>query len=391
MFTNVCSALKKGRIFNLNSFSKFNKLYILSSNTFNRYYSSAASEDAYDPVQLPDHGGGYLQTGHRDAAAKTNQRILVTGAIGQLGSAIIKELSEIYGKENVIASDVKRPTFRLPNPFIYLDVLNTDQLARVVLEYQIDTIIHFAAMLSALGERSPQLALKLNARGIENVLEAARINNLKIFAPSSIAVYGPTTPRDFTPDETIMRPTTIYGVTKVYLELLGEYYHKRFGVDFRSLRYPGIISSDVLPGGGTTDYAVEIYRVALLENHYKCFLRPDTILPMMHMNDCVKATLMFMHADDSKLSRRVYNVGGISFSPEEQVESIQKIIPDFQCEYIPDFRQSIADTWPKTIDDSKAREDWNWKPDIDIDKLSSIMVNAVRNNLIKNGDLMESN
>jgi threonine 3-dehydrogenase len=248
---------------------------------------------------------------------------------------------------------------------------------RIVLEQGIDIIVHFASILSALGEQLPELAIKLNTRSIENVLEVAKNNDVAVFSPSSIAAFGPDTPRHNTPDDTLMRPTTVYGITKVYTELLGEYYHKRYDVDFRSIRYPGVISSEVPPGGGTTDYAVDIYRQALLKRKYKCFLGPSTVLPMMHMSDCVKATMLLMGADSKDLTRRTYNVSGFSFSPEEQVLSIQKIMPDFECTYEPDFRQAIAESWPASLDDSNARKDWGWAPTHTIDSMSEVMLDRL--------------
>jgi len=228
-------------------------------------------------------------------------------------------------------------------------------------------------------KKNPQLATKLNTRGIENVLELARVNHLRVFSPSTIAVFGPTTPRVQTPDLTIMRPTTIYGVTKVYLELLGEYYYTRYGVDFRSVRYPGIISSQTMPGGGTTDYAVEIYHEALKHGKYRCFLSKDTEMPMLYMNDCISACVNLMTAPQEKLSTRVYNITGFSFTPEVLAASIKKEIPHFEIEYAPDFRQAIADSWPKSIDDSNARKDWGWKPIIsDCDSMTKEMLTDLR-------------
>eukprot|EP00455_Lapot_gusevi_P057838 TRINITY_DN996_c0_g1_i1.p1 TRINITY_DN996_c0_g1~~TRINITY_DN996_c0_g1_i1.p1 ORF type:complete len:353 (+),score=75.37 TRINITY_DN996_c0_g1_i1:51-1109(+) len=307
--------------------------------------------------------------------APLEPRFLVTGATGQIGSELVSLLRVKYGADRVVASDVKEPPKNFSaGPFSQCDVLNMDNLARLVLENDITCIVHLASLLSAIGERNPQVAMKVNARGIENVLELAREQKLTVYAPSTIAAFGPSTPRDMTPNETIMRPTTMYGVTKVYLELLGEYYHQKYNVDFRSLRYPGVISSDTMPGGGTTDYAVEIYIEALKHGRYTCFLKEDTALPMMYMPDCLKATIKLMEAPASRLTKRVYNVTGMSFTPAQVAESIRKYIPHFEISYQPDFRQNIADTWPKSLDDSLARADWDWKPEYDLDSMTKHML-----------------
>lgn len=309
-------------------------------------------------------------------------RILVTGATGQIGSELTLVLREMYGGENVIAAGHKKsPNPRLveTGPFITLDVTSRDQLEKTVREYAITEIYHLAAILSASGEQNPDLAWRVNMEGLYNVLEVARNSGIqKIFWPSSIAVFGPKTPRENTPQDTILSPTTMYGITKVAGELLCEYYHRRYGLDIRGLRFPGIISSETPPGGGTTDYAVEIFYAAVRGEPYTCFVRPDTVLPMMYMPDCLKATLALMQADPACLRYRIYNVAALSFSAEELAREIQKRIPGFRVEYKPDFRQGIADSWPRTIDDSPAREDWGWRPDYDLPKMVDAMLSALR-------------
>lgn len=309
-------------------------------------------------------------------------KILVTGATGQIGSELTLALREIHGGTNVIAAGHKRPpNERLSEtgPFITLDVTDRKQLESVVCEHKITEIYHLAAILSATGEQNPDLAWRVNMEGLYNVLEVAKNFGVKkIFWPSSIAVFGPKTPKENVPQDTILSPTTMYGITKVAGELLCEYYHRRYGLDVRGLRFPGIISSETPPGGGTTDYAVEIFYAAVRGEPYTCFVRPDTVLPMMYMPDCLKATLMLMNADPSRLRFRIYNVTGMSFSAAELAEEIKKHVPNFRVEYKPDFRQAIADSWPRTIDDSAAREDWGWQPDYDLPKMVEAMLTALR-------------
>lgn len=282
-----------------------------------------------------------------------------------------------YGKENVIASDMKPWNEELHpenGPYMYCDVTDYDSLARICIENRVDLIVHLASLLSGTGELNPQLALTVGLKGSQNVLDIAKNSGCRVYIPSSIAAFGPTTPKEETPDLTIQRPTTVYGITKVYKELLGEYYHQKYGVDFRSLRYPGIISYATPPGGGTTDYAVEIYHKALENNKYTSFLTEDTAMPMLYMPDCLKATIDLIEADNECLSQRVYNVTGMSFTPKELGETIQELMPGFEMDYEPDFRQAIADTWPRSIDDSLARRDWNWSPDFDIEAMSVDML-----------------
>ncbi|MBC7221839.1 L-threonine 3-dehydrogenase [Candidatus Bipolaricaulota bacterium] len=308
-------------------------------------------------------------------------RILVTGATGQIGSELVLVLREKFGAENVVACGHKRPPSPklASGPFLSLDVTDKTALERVVGEHKIEVIYHLAAILSAAGEKNPGLAWKVNMEGLYNVLEVSRVLGVKkVFWPSSIAVFGPKTPKENTPQETILSPTTMYGITKVAGELLCEYYYRRYGLDVRGLRFPGIISSETPPGGGTTDYAVEIFYHAVRGEPYTCFVRPDTVLPMMYMPDCLKATLNLMEADPAKLRYRIYNVTGISFSAEELAREIQKRVPGFKVEYKPDFRQAIADSWPRTIDDRAAREDWGWKPDYDLPRMVEDMLCALK-------------
>ncbi len=298
-------------------------------------------------------------------------KILVTGACGQIGSELTIALREKYGNENVIASGHKTepsPTLRDSGPFAFIDVTRRETVEEIVDRYNIDTVYHLAAILSATGEKNPHLAWNVNINGLYNILEIARERKMtRVFCPSSIAAFGPETPRDNTPQETILKPTTMYGVTKVAGELLCDYYFQRFGLDVRGCRYPGIISSETPPGGGTTDYAVEIFYEAIKHKRYTCFLRKDSVLPMMYMPDCIKATLDLMEADISRLKHHAdFNLAATSFGPAELVAEIKKHIPEFVCEYKPDFRQEIADSWPRTIDDNAAREEWDWEPKYDL-------------------------
>ena len=310
---------------------------------------------------------------------KSIQRILVTGACGQIGSELTLVLRERYGSENVLATGHKtQPSeaLRASGPFEFIDVTRRETIEDVVIKYRIDTIVHLATLLSAIGEEKPHRAWDVNLNGLHNVLEVAREHRLvQVFCPSSIAAFGPETPRDNTPQETILRPTTMYGVTKVAGELLGNYYVRRFGVDVRGVRYPGIICKDTLPTGGTTDYAVEIFYAAVEKGHYTCFLREDTVLPMMYMPDCLKATLDLMEADFDQLRHHAdFNLAAFSFAPADLVAEIRKHLPGFTCEYKPDYRQAIADSWPRSIDDSVAREEWGWEPSYDLATMTTDML-----------------
>ena len=309
---------------------------------------------------------------------KSAKTVLVTGSTGQIGSELTIELRERYGKDNVIAAGHKRaPSQKLlrSGPYVIVDTSDKKQLNDVVRKYEIHTICHLASILSAAGEQNPQLAWDVNMGGLYNVLEIAREQQLEqVFWPSSIAVFGPGTPREHTPQNTVLIPRTIYGVSKVAGELLCNYYFERYGVDVRSLRYPGIISSETPPGGGTTDYAVEIFYEAIKSKRYTCFLREDTVLPMMYMPDCIKATIDLMEAEPNRIKcRTCYNLTAISFSAGQLVAEIRKHVPEFTCDYEPDFRQKIADSWPMSIDDSVAREDWGWKPNYDLATMTKDM------------------
>jgi nucleoside-diphosphate-sugar epimerase len=299
------------------------------------------------------------------------KKILVTGAVGQIGSELTLALRERYGSENVVATGHRTPpgsALRDSGPLEFIDVTRRESIEEVVDAYEIDTVYHMAAILSAVGEQKPRLAWDVNINGLYHVLEVARERDIvRLFCPSSIAAFGPETPQDHTPQETILRPKTMYGVTKVAGELLCDYYVLRFGLDVRGVRYPGIISSETLPGGGTTDYAVEIFYEAIKQKRYTCFLRKDSVLPMMYMPDCIKGTIDLMEADSAALKHHAdFNLAAMSFSPAELAAEIRKHIPEFTCEYEPDYRQQIADSWPRTIDDSAAREEWGWEPVYDL-------------------------
>lgn len=314
--------------------------------------------------------------------SKTTNRILVTGAVGQIGSELTLELRKRCGNENVIAAGHRtEPSAKLreSGPFVRMDVTDRAQIERVVDQYAINTMYHLAALLSAVGEENPQLAWNVNLGGLYNILETARDHELRrVFVPSSIAVFGPDTPCDCAPQKTILRPTTMYGVTKVAGELLGEYYVRRYGLDVRGLRYPGIISSETLPGGGTTDYAVEIFYAAIKQKRYTCFVREDTVLPMMYMPDCLKAFVTLMEAPLSSLRHHGdYNVGALSFNPRELAAEIRRHISGFDVRYEPDYRQAIADSWPESVDDSASREDWGWSPGYDLPAMVEDMIEVL--------------
>lgn len=309
--------------------------------------------------------------------------ILVTGSEGQIGSELVSELRRRCGAERVVACDLKPRAAHLGEPFgpfENADVTDARRMAEVCRKYRIDTIVHLAAILSATGEKDPRRAWHVNVEGLRIALELARELELtQVLCPSSIAVFGPGCPKVNTPQETVLRPTTMYGITKVVGELLCDYYAQKFGVDARGLRYPGIISAETLPGGGTTDYAVAIYYKAVEEKRYTCFVREDTRLPMMYMPDCIKATIDLMEADFASLKHHGdFNVGAMSFTAGELAAAIGKHIPEFRVTYEPDERQKIADSWPSSIDDSAAREEWGWKPTYGLEAMTVDMLEKLR-------------
>ena len=314
------------------------------------------------------------------------EKILVIGAFGQLGSELTDGLRKKFGETNVVASDLRSDHPKASEGiFEQLDVTDAGRLAEIVEKYEITQIYHLAALLSSVGEGNPQLAWRINMDGLVNVLEIAREKKLnKIYWPSSIAVFGPDSPKQHTPQFTVMNPTTIYGISKLAGEQLCAYYHAKFGVDVRSIRYPGLIGWKSMPGGGTTDYAVDIYHKAVEGENYSCFLNEGTALPMMYMDDAIRGTLELMDAPAEQIKVRTsYDFSGISFAPEEILASIQKTIPEFNMSYAPDHRQQIAESWPQSIDDSKAHEDWGWKPEFDLDRMSEDIITNLKKNLVE--------
>ncbi len=314
------------------------------------------------------------------------KRILVTGALGQIGSELVPTLRERYGEDQVVASDIRMPAAgsALSNrPYHHVDCTSQRQIQEAVRRFEVGTIYHLASLLSAVAEERPQTAWGVNMGGLYRVLEVARENNCAVFVPSSIGAFGPSTPKDDTPQETLQRPTTMYGVTKVAGELLCDYYHTRFGVDSRGLRYPGIISYVAPPGGGTTDYAVEIYYDAIEHRRYSCFLEPNTRLDMMYMPDAVRAAIDLMEADAARLEHRnAFNLAAMNFTPEEVAAEITRHIPEFTISYAVDpVRQGIADSWPNSIDDSAAREEGGWSPSHDLESTTNDMLGQLRRKL----------
>jgi len=305
------------------------------------------------------------------------EKILVIGASGQIGVELTLALRKIYGNANVVASDLREENDLLKGtgPYVSMDVMNKEMLHVQVIRQNITQIYLLAAILSATGEKNPNLAWSLNMQSLLNVLDIAKEEKLhKVYWPSSIAVFGPTSPKKNCPQQTIIEPITVYGISKYAGEFWCNYYHQRWGLDVRSIRYPGLISYKSAPGGGTTDYAVEIFHEALEEKKYECFLQEDTYLPMMYMPDAIKATIDLMEAPESKINIRTsYNISGMSFSPKEIAAEIKKHIPEFSITYKPDYRQQIANSWPQSIDDSVARNDWGWKEDYDLERMTKDM------------------
>jgi nucleoside-diphosphate-sugar epimerase len=309
----------------------------------------------------------------------SDTRILVIGACGQVGTELVEELAVKYGQDAVIASDI-RETATFSVAYYPLDVMNREAVREMVIKHKITEVYHLAALLSATAEKNPSFGWQLNMDGLFNVLDLAKEGLLKkIFWPSSIAVFGPTTPRNLTPQQTIIEPTTVYGISKFAGERWCEYYHNRWGVDVRSVRYPGLIGYKSLPGGGTTDYAVDIFHQALKTGSYECFLKAETALPMMYMSDAVKATIDIMAAPSEQIKiRSSYNIAAMSFDPATIASEIKKHIPSFSISYAPDFRQAIADNWPASIDDEPARKDWNWHHAYDLPLMVSDMLSNLK-------------
>lgn len=312
------------------------------------------------------------------------KKVLVTGCLGQIGSELVLRLREDLGDENVVATDIRMPE-KLEDGELFeiLDVMDYEKMRALVEKYQVDTLIHLAALLSAVAEAKPKFAWDLNMVGLVNALEVAREFKLKFFTPSSIGAFGPNTPKDETPQDTLQRPTTMYGVTKVAGELLCDYYYTKYGVDTRGVRFPGLISYKTLPGGGTTDYAVDIYYSAIKKGKYTCFIDRGTAMDMMYMPDAIEAIVQLMNADPKNLvHRNAFNISAMSFEPEEIKASIKKVFPDFEMDYAVDpVRQSIADSWPNSLDISCAQKEWGFQPRYDLDKMTQDMLSKLQEKL----------
>ena len=310
------------------------------------------------------------------------EKILVIGASGQIGVELTLALRKIYGNTNVVASDLREENEMLngSGPYVPLDIMNKEMLHVQVIRQNVTQVYLLAAILSATGEKNPNLAWNLNMQGLLNVLDIAKEEQVhKVYWPSSIAVFGPTSPKKNCPQQTIIEPTTVYGISKYAGEFWCNYYHQRYGVDVRSIRYPGLISYKSAPGGGTTDYAIEMFQEAIEEKKYTCFLNKDTFLPMMYMPDAIRGTIELMEAPAEKISVRTsYNLSAMSFSPEQLAVEIKNYVPEFEADYKPDYRQPIADSWPESIDDSVARRDWGWNQEYDLAKMAAEMVGNLR-------------
>lgn len=317
----------------------------------------------------------------------SKDKIWVIGASGQIGSDLVFELRKIYGGANVIASDIKEPNEEIKEggPFEPFDVCSVDEVSHIVKKYNITEVYNLAALLSGTAEKDPRFAWRLNMNGLFNILNVAREGFVKkVFWPSSIAVFGPTTPKLNTPQVTVTEPNTVYGITKIAGERWCEWFHHKYNVDVRSIRYPGLIGYKALPGGGTTDYAVDIFYHAIQGKDYECFLTKDTMLPMMYMPDGIRATLDLMHAPEEAIKiRSSYNLAGMSFDPQEIHASIKRHYPDFKVNYKIDFRQEIANSWPSSIDDSEANKDWGWKPSYDLESMVDDMILHLKPKLLK--------
>ncbi|WP_395092270.1 NAD-dependent epimerase/dehydratase family protein [Vaginella massiliensis] len=316
-----------------------------------------------------------------------SETILITGALGQIGSELIERLIKEYGKTNVIVTDIKpKEEVQIDCEYEQLDVLDADKIKHLVEKYQITTVYHLAALLSGTAEKNPALGWKLNMDSLLSFLDLAKDKKInKLFWPSSIGIFGPDTPKDNTPQNTIHTPTTVYGISKLAGEYWCNYYFEKYGVDVRSVRFPGLISWKTPAGGGTTDYAVDIFYKAIEEGKYTSFLNKGTYLPMLYMDDAIDAILQLMNAPKESLSIRTsYNLGGLSFEPEELANAIRKYLPDFTIAYEPDFRQAIADSWPSSIDDHVAKKDWNYAPKFDLDAMTKTMLDNLKQKLAKN-------
>ena len=309
-------------------------------------------------------------------------KILVTGAFGLVGTELVAELQKQFGVENVIAVGHSKMPENFQGIMEQADVRDEAKIEELITKHSIGTIYHLAGLLSVGSEKDPNMAWEVNLNGLKLILDKAVAHKLKVFWPSSIAAFGPITPKQNTPQHTILEPTTMYGVNKVAGELLCNYYFLRYGIDVRSLRYPGLNAWKADPGDGTTEYAIHIFYAALKDKHYVCPLKADTVLPMMYMDDAIKGTVQLMQADSDKLTVRTsYNFGAIDFAPQDLVAEIQKLIPDFTVEYVPNSSQAIADSWPKTIDDSQARQDWGWQPSNDLEGMTKALYEGVKSKL----------